>query len=149
MAVFPESEQSKVRFPMRAGDWREPRGSQPTGSRTVFYTASIKIPTTASTRRMAFMYLCTCKSVSDHQIRQAVAQGARGFGDLIARFGVGIECGKCVDGINALLQECLNAVAPPVPVPAEATPAPIPATATPATTLKEVAPARAWFAIDL
>lgn len=95
------------------------------------------------------MYLCTCKSVSDQQIRQAVEQGARGFGDLSVRFGVGIECGKCLDGINALLQECLNAVAPPVPVPAEATPAPIPATATPATTLKEVAPARAWFAIDL
>ena len=59
------------------------------------------------------MYLCTCKSVSDQQIRQAVEQGARSFGDLSVRFGIGIECGKCIDGINALLQECLSAAAPP------------------------------------
>ena len=95
------------------------------------------------------MYLCTCKSVSDHQIRQAVDQGARGFGDLSARFGVGIECGKCIDGINALLQQCLSAAAPPLPAPAEAVPAPIPVTAAPAPAPKEVAPAHAWFAIDL
>ncbi|MDG4595816.1 MAG: (2Fe-2S)-binding protein [Candidatus Contendobacter sp.] len=96
------------------------------------------------------MYVCMCKSVSDHQIRQAVEQGARGFGDLSIRFGVGIECGKCVDGINALLQECLSVAAPLPPAPAEAIPNPAPPTATPAPVApKETVPAHAWFAIDL
>ena len=93
------------------------------------------------------MYLCTCKSVSDLQIRQAVEQGARSFGDLSIRFGVGIECGKCSDGINALLQECLSVPAALPPVPAETTPQSLPAPAKP--TPKEPAPAHAWFAIDL
>ena len=93
------------------------------------------------------MYLCTCKSVSDQQIRQAVEQGARSFGDLSSRFGVGVECGKCIDGINALLQECLSApVALPL-APAETAPQPLPTPATPVP--KETAPAHAWFAIDL
>ena len=95
------------------------------------------------------MYLCTCKSVSDQQIRQAVEQGARGFGDLSARFGVGIECGKCIDGINAVLQECLSAATPPVPTPVETAPAPLPASTAPAPAPKATAPAHAWFAIDL
>lgn len=95
------------------------------------------------------MVLCTCKSVSDQQIRQAVEQGARGFGDLSVRFGVGIECGKCIDGINALLQECLSAVPPSMPAPAETAPVPITAPVAPARTPQEVAPAHAWFAIDL
>lgn len=93
------------------------------------------------------MYLCTCKSVSDQQIRQAVEQGARSFGDLSSRFGVGVECGKCIDGINALLQECLSAPAALPLAPAEIAPQPLPAPATPAP--KETAPAHAWFAIDL
>ena len=94
------------------------------------------------------MYLCICKSVSDHQIRQAVEEGAHGFGDLSARFGVGIDCGRCIDSINEFLGEC-QTVTVPAPVFAEVAPAPIPANAVPAPVLKEVAPAHAWFAIDL
>ena len=93
------------------------------------------------------MYLCTCKSVSDLQIRQAVEQGARSFGDLSIRFGVGIECGKCIDGINALLQECLSVPTALSPARAETAPQSLPAPAKPAP--KETAPAHAWFAIDL
>ena len=93
------------------------------------------------------MYLCTCKSVSDLQIRQAVEQGARSFGDLSSRFGVGIECGKCIDGVNALLQECLSVPTALRPAPGETAPQPLPAPAKPAP--KEPAPAHAWFAIDL
>lgn len=95
------------------------------------------------------MVLCTCKSVSDHQIRQAVEQGACGFGDLSAGLGVGIECGKCIDGINALLQECLSTVAPSLQAPAEVAPEPIPAVAASKPISKEAPPAHAWFAIDL
>ena len=95
------------------------------------------------------MNLCTCKSVSDQQIRQAVEQGARSFGDLSIRFGVGIECGKCIDGINALLQECLSATTQPQPAPAATAPVPIPAPAAPTPAPKDTAPAHAWFALDL
>ena len=94
------------------------------------------------------MYLCICKSVSDHQIRQAVDQGACGFGDLSVRFGVGIECGKCIDSINQFLQECL---ATPISMPAltEAVPMPVPATVAPVSAPVEPVPARPWFAIDV
>lgn len=95
------------------------------------------------------MYLCTCKSVSDLQIRQAVEQGARSFGDLSIRFGVGVECGKCIDGINTLLQECLSAPAALPSVPAEADSQPLAAPTAPAPTPQKTAPAHAWFAIDM
>ncbi len=95
------------------------------------------------------MYLCTCKSVSDDQIRRAVEQGARGFGDLSVGLGVGIECGKCIDGVNALLRECLAVVTPP-PASTETAPNPVPPTVAPAPVVpKENVPAHAWFAIDL
>ena len=95
------------------------------------------------------MYLCICKSVSDRQIRQAVEQGARSFGDLSARFGVGLDCGKCTESINVWLQDCLSA-APSQPVRAETAPAPLttPPTPTPDVKKPAPAPAHAWFAID-
>lgn len=93
------------------------------------------------------MYLCTCKSVSDDQIWQAVAQGARSFGDLSTHFGVGIECGQCVDGINLLLQECL-AAATPAPASTETALDPVAPPAAPVVP-QETVPAHAWFAIDL
>ena len=95
------------------------------------------------------MYLCICKSVSDRQIRQAVEQGARSFGDLSARFGVGLDCGKCTESINVWLQECLTA-ATSRPILAETAPAPLTTPPTPAPDVKKPAPApaHAWFAID-
>ena len=94
------------------------------------------------------MYLCICKSVSDHQIRQAVSEGARSFGDLSIRLGVGVECGKCVESINEVLRECLAA---PV-APADAAPAPPSQVAEPVSpqpASHPPAPAHAWFAVDL
>ncbi|MGB2682434.1 MAG: (2Fe-2S)-binding protein, partial [Candidatus Competibacter sp.] len=64
------------------------------------------------------MYLCVCKAISDQQIRQAVQEGDRTMGDLGIRFGIGIECGKCVDSVRELLESCLAAppeLAPPTP----------------------------------
>ncbi|MEZ5581150.1 MAG: (2Fe-2S)-binding protein [Candidatus Competibacteraceae bacterium] len=60
------------------------------------------------------MFLCICKSISDTQIREAVDQGARTIGDISARFGVGVECGKCLDDVRQFLDACL--LAPPSPV---------------------------------
>ncbi len=102
------------------------------------------------------MYLCICKAVSDQQIRQAVEQGVRTLGDLSARFGVGIECGKCIDGIREFLDTCLAA---PPSVTVEATPlhttgdvaaSPTTVDVTPLPAAVDPTPQRAaWFAIDL
>ncbi|MER2539362.1 MAG: (2Fe-2S)-binding protein [Azonexus sp.] len=54
------------------------------------------------------MYLCICKTVTDRQVRQAVEQGLRTMGDLTGRFGVGIECGKCLDDVRVFLESCLS-----------------------------------------
>ncbi len=90
------------------------------------------------------MYLCICKSVSDRQIREAVELGARTVGDLSARLGVGVECGKCTDSIREFLDVCL---ATPLPEPTPAGPAK-PATPVSAPA-KAAEPAHAWFAVDL
>ncbi|MBK8897694.1 MAG: (2Fe-2S)-binding protein [Candidatus Competibacteraceae bacterium] len=101
------------------------------------------------------MYLCICKAVTDRQIRQAVEQGVRTMGDLSVRFGIGIECGKCIDSVREALDACLAAppqdmaaAAPPAAAQAGAAPpgadlAPAPAAAQPASQQT------AWFAIDL
>ena len=102
------------------------------------------------------MYLCICKAVSDQQIRQAVEQGVRTLGDVSARFGVGIECGKCIDGIREFLDTCL-AAPPPVAVEAtlsratvDAVASPTAVGATPLPAAVDPAPQRAaWFATDL
>ena len=92
------------------------------------------------------MYLCVCKAVSDQQIRQAVEQGARTIGDVSARFGVGIECGKCIDGIREFLGTCLVAAA----ISVDAAPAPTAVAVAPPPPVVDAAPQRAaWFAIDL
>lgn len=53
------------------------------------------------------MYLCICKAVTDQQVRQAVEQGLRTMGDITGRFGIGIECGKCLDDVRVFLESCL------------------------------------------
>lgn len=101
------------------------------------------------------MYLCICKSVSDHQIREAVQRGARSFGALSIRLGVGIDCGKCVDSINEVLRECLNQ--PPTSAPvavaiqtgSEVAAATVPTAPVPPRRQPEPAPERPWFAVDL
>ena len=114
---------------------------------------------------MSELILCTCKSVSAAQIEEAVATGARGFGDLSLRLGVGVDCGHCVEGVNAVLQRCLTAArtasassqsvtsplpdlstTAPVPAPVPSTTSPLPPPAKPA---QETEPSHAWFAVDL
>ena len=93
------------------------------------------------------MYLCICKAVSDQQIRQAIREGVRTVGEVSARFGVGTECGKCLDSIGEYIDACL-AAPPEVPAPALALP-PITHPA-PSAAATDTAPTQAaWFAIDL
>ncbi|HRD65331.1 MAG TPA: (2Fe-2S)-binding protein [Candidatus Competibacter sp.] len=92
------------------------------------------------------MYLCICKAVSDQQIRQAVEQGDRTVGDVSARFGVGIECGKCIDAIREFLDVCL-AVSPTTSVDTAVAPAMAVAPSPPVA--DDIPQRAAWFAIDL
>ena len=41
------------------------------------------------------MYVCICNAVSDHEIRGAVALGARSLDDLRGMLGVATCCGRC------------------------------------------------------
>ncbi|HEX6364281.1 MAG TPA: (2Fe-2S)-binding protein [Albitalea sp.] len=43
------------------------------------------------------MIVCVCRRVSDHQIRQAVAEGAVSLECLQFDLGVATQCGRCAD----------------------------------------------------
>ncbi|MEM7020918.1 MAG: (2Fe-2S)-binding protein [Pseudomonadota bacterium] len=41
------------------------------------------------------MYICICKSVTDHEIKTAVAEGINSFPELSETLGCSTQCGKC------------------------------------------------------
>ena len=41
------------------------------------------------------MYVCLCTGVTDHQIRQAVAEGASSLREVNSLLGTASQCGKC------------------------------------------------------
>ncbi|TXC65373.1 (2Fe-2S)-binding protein [Piscinibacter aquaticus] len=43
------------------------------------------------------MIVCVCRRVSDHQIRQAVRDGAQTFEALQFELGVATQCGRCAE----------------------------------------------------
>ena len=99
------------------------------------------------------MYLCMCKSITDQQIRQAFAQGARSVGDLSARFGIGVECGKCLDDVRQFLDACsmesaASTATPPVSDMTTNLERPV-ETARPVVPEKPAPERAAWFAVDL
>lgn len=70
------------------------------------------------------MYVCLCKQITDHEIRDAVVDGgARSMRDLQRRLGVASACGCCAPCAREVLMTALqereeadcpeSAVAPP------------------------------------
>ena len=55
------------------------------------------------------MYVCVCQAVTDRQIRQAAAGGARTLDDLRRELGVARECGQCASYARDCLREALAA----------------------------------------
>ena len=55
------------------------------------------------------MYVCVCQAVTDRQIRQAAAGGARTLDDLRRELGVARECGQCASHARACLRGALAA----------------------------------------
>lgn len=53
------------------------------------------------------MYVCICKGVTDHAIREAVCQGACRMRDLKSTLGVSAQCGKCAAHAKEVLEASL------------------------------------------
>lgn len=55
------------------------------------------------------MYVCICRAVTDHQIREAVREGeCCSMRDLQRCLGVGTQCGRCARDARELLLETLS-----------------------------------------
>ena len=57
------------------------------------------------------MYVCLCNAITDRQVHEAVAQGARSPDDLARDLGIGLGCGRCVTCAKALLCESVACLA--------------------------------------
>jgi bacterioferritin-associated ferredoxin len=57
------------------------------------------------------MYVCICNAITDHEIAEAVANGAVSMAHLEDSLGVGTCCGKCRDKAG----ECLERFRPARP----------------------------------
>jgi bacterioferritin-associated ferredoxin len=57
------------------------------------------------------MYICLCNAITDGQVREAAARGARSTDDLAHELGVGLGCGRCVSCATALLCETVACIA--------------------------------------
>ena len=51
------------------------------------------------------MIVCVCRRVSDHQIREAAAEGAHSLECLQFELGVATQCGRCADCATRVLCE--------------------------------------------
>jgi len=58
------------------------------------------------------MIVCVCRRVSDHQIRQAVAEGAHSLECLQIDLGVAMQCGRCADCASKVLCDARAAKLP-------------------------------------
>lgn len=51
------------------------------------------------------MYICICRAITDHQIREAAHAGAGSADAVCSLLGAGDGCGTCVDSIAALVEQ--------------------------------------------
>ncbi|WP_347331902.1 bacterioferritin-associated ferredoxin [Marinimicrobium locisalis] len=54
------------------------------------------------------MYVCVCKGITDHQIKDAIYTGATTVGKLRKALGVASQCGKCTCLTRELIDETLQ-----------------------------------------
>jgi len=57
------------------------------------------------------MYVCLCKAVTDHQIRESVAGGACTFADVRRQLGVATQCGKCRQMAKSIVETTVKKAA--------------------------------------
>ncbi len=51
------------------------------------------------------MFVCLCKGITDHEIRDAASEGAVTFRQLQQRLEVSTQCGSCEEEARAILAE--------------------------------------------
>ena len=57
------------------------------------------------------MYVCICRQITDHQIRDLCRGGASNLTDLRAKLGVASDCGKCGKLAQTIVKECNKSAA--------------------------------------
>ena len=62
------------------------------------------------------MIVCVCRRVSDHQIRQAAAEGAVSLECLQFELGVATQCGRCADCASRILYDARSATGAGMPM---------------------------------
>ena len=55
------------------------------------------------------MFVCLCKAVTDHQIRDAVDTGVCSFEDMQSHLAVSTVCGGCECEVKKVMQQKLKA----------------------------------------
>jgi bacterioferritin-associated ferredoxin len=51
------------------------------------------------------MYVCYCRSVTDHEVRDAIDRGARSIPQLAENCGAGARCRGCWPALHELIAE--------------------------------------------
>ena len=59
------------------------------------------------------MYVCLCHAVTDHEIRDEVANGPASVEAVMQCTGAGTRCGGCRPAIAALIAQKANSEVPP------------------------------------
>jgi len=54
------------------------------------------------------MFICLCKGITDHQIKDAVANGATSLNAVRKNLGVATQCCKCLSDARAVIDEALT-----------------------------------------
>ena len=57
------------------------------------------------------MIVCVCRRISDHQIRQAVRDGAQTLEALQFELGVATQCGRCADCACQVMRDATRQLA--------------------------------------
>lgn len=55
------------------------------------------------------MYICICKAITDHQIRQAVEDGAHSLRAVQTQLDIANQCGKCGQLAREIIRQTLSA----------------------------------------
>ncbi len=62
------------------------------------------------------MIVCVCRRISDHQIREAAAEGAMSLECLKTELGVATQCGRCADCASRILCDARSSSAAGMPM---------------------------------
>ena len=54
------------------------------------------------------MFVCLCKSVTDTQIKESIANGAQSFKEVRSQLGVATQCCKCLPMARSIVDEALE-----------------------------------------